>query len=148
MARSSKTQRDIDEIMAEMDGPTAPTPAGDVLEAVAVETIIDRGGESESREESGPSVEDSFGAVRNLEAVMRIPVTIQVVLGSAVMPVANLMKLRRGSAIPLDHRVGEPVDVVVNGRTVARGEVVVVEDDTSRFGISLTEIVGGNAANA
>jgi Flagellar motor switch/type III secretory pathway protein len=70
---------------------------------------------------------------------MRIPVTIQVVLGSAIMPVANLMKLRRGSAIPLDHRVGEPVDVVVNGRTVARGEVVVVEDDTSRFGISLTE---------
>ena len=148
MARSSKTQRDIDEIMAEMDGPAAPTPAGDVLEAVAVETIVDRGGDDEPREESGPSVEDSFGAVRNLEAVMRIPVTIQVVLGSAVMPVANLMKLRRGSAIPLDHRVGEPVDVVVNGRTVARGEVVVVEDDTSRFGISLTEIVGGNAANA
>nr|WP_284538791.1 flagellar motor switch protein FliN [Pleomorphomonas sp. T1.2MG-36] len=109
---------------------------------------MDRGGEDEPREESGPSLEDSFGAVRNLEAVMRIPVTIQVVLGSAIMPVANLMKLRRGSAIPLDHRVGEPVDVVVNGRTVARGEVVVVEDDTSRFGISLTEIVGGNASNA
>lgn len=148
MARSSKTQRDIDEIMAEMDGPAAPTPAGDVLEAVAVETIADRGGEDEPRDEGGPSVEDAFGTVRNLEAVMRIPVTIQVVLGSAVMPVANLMKLRRGSAIPLDHRVGEPVDVVVNGRTVARGEVVVVEDDTSRFGISLTEIVGGNASNA
>lgn len=148
MARSSKTQRDIDEIMAEMDAPAAPTPAGDVLEAVAVETISDRGGEDEPREEVGPSVEDAFGAVRNLEAVMRIPVTIQVVLGSAIMPVANLMKLRRGSAIPLDHRVGEPVDVVVNGRTVARGEVVVVEDDTSRFGISLTEIVGGNASNA
>ena len=91
MARSSKTQRDIDEIMAEMDGPAAPTPAGDVLEAVAVETIVDRGGDDEPREESGPSVEDSFGAVRNLEAVMRIPVTLQVVLGSAVMPVANLM---------------------------------------------------------
>ncbi len=148
MARSSKTQRDIDEIMAEMDGPAAPTPAADVLEAVAVETIVDNGTEDEPREETGPSVEDAFGTVRNLEAVMRIPVTIQVVLGSAIMPVANLMKLRRGSAIPLDHRVGEPVDVVVNGRTVARGEVVVVEDDTSRFGISLTEIVGGNASNA
>ncbi len=148
MARSSKTQRDIDEIMAEMDGPSSPVPAGDVLEAVAVEAtaVHDTGDEPEA--DNGPSLEDSFGAVRNLEAVMRIPVTIQVVLGSAVMPVANLMKLRRGSAIPLDHRVGEPVDVVVNGRTVARGEVVVVEDDTSRFGISLTEIVGGNASNA
>ncbi|WP_425414049.1 flagellar motor switch protein FliN [Pleomorphomonas oryzae] len=148
MARSTKTQRDIDEIMAEMDGSSAPTPAGDVLEAVAVETTATLDAGDEPPEEVGPSLEDSFGTVRNLEAVMRIPVTIQVVLGSAIMPVANLMKLRRGSAIPLDHRVGEPVDVVVNGRTVARGEVVVVEDDTSRFGISLTEIVGGNASNA
>ncbi|MBS1180726.1 MAG: flagellar motor switch protein FliN [Proteobacteria bacterium] len=148
MARSSKTQRDIDEIMAEMDGPSSPTPAGDVLEAVAIETTADRDIGEGPEAEIGPSLEDSFGTVRNLEAVMRIPVTIQVVLGSAIMPVANLMKLRRGSAIPLDHRVGEPVDVVVNGRTVARGEVVVVEDDTSRFGISLTEIIGGNASNA
>ncbi|TCR63651.1 flagellar motor switch protein FliN/FliY [Bosea sp. BK604] len=78
----------------------------------------------------------------NLDAVMRIPVTIQVVLGSASMQVANLMKLRRGAVVQLDHRVGEPVDVVVNGRIVARGEVVIVEDDNSRFGVSLTEIVG------
>lgn len=153
MARSSKTQRDIDEIMAEMDsgGDTetvATTPAADVLEAVAVEAGSS-GTKREDRDaDAGPSLEDSFGNGRNLDAVMRIPVTIQVVLGSAIMPVANLMKLRRGSAIPLDHRVGEPVDVVVNGRTVARGEVVVVEDDTSRFGISLTEIVGGSASNA
>jgi flagellar motor switch protein FliN/FliY len=82
------------------------------------------------------------GEPLNLDAVMRIPVTIQVVLGSASMQVANLMKLRRGAVVPLDHRVGEPVDVVVNGRVVARGEVVVVEDDNSRFGVSLTEIVG------
>lgn len=67
---------------------------------------------------------------------------MQVVLGSTSMPVANLLKLGRGAVIPLDHRVGEPVDVVVNGRVVARGEVVVVEDDTSRFGVSLTEVVG------
>ena len=81
----------------------------------------------------------------NLDAVLRIPVTIQVVLGSATMQVANLMKLRRGAVVPLDHRVGEPVDVVVNGRIVARGEVVIVEDDNSRFGVSLTEIVGVQA---
>ncbi len=82
---------------------------------------------------------------RNLDAIMRIPVSLQVVLGSATMPVANLMKLGRGAVVPLDHRVGEPVDVVVNGRVVARGEVVVVEDDSSRFGVSLTEIVGAPA---
>ncbi len=84
----------------------------------------------------------------NLESIMRIPVSIQVVLGSATMPVASLMKLGRGAVVPLDHRVGEPVDVVVNGRVVARGEVVVVEDDNSRFGVSLTEIVGAQGSGA
>jgi flagellar motor switch protein FliN/FliY len=83
----------------------------------------------------------------NLEPILRIPVTVQVLLGSATMPVADLMKLGRGAVIPLDHRVGEPVDVVVNGRIVARGAVVVVEDENSRFGVSLTEIVGGNTGD-
>ncbi|RVU15606.1 flagellar motor switch protein FliN [Methylobacterium oryzihabitans] len=88
------------------------------------------------------SGEETLGAGRNLDAVLRIPVQIQVVLGSATMPVANLMKLGRGAVVPLDHRVGEPVDVMVNGRVIARGEVVVVEEDNTRFGVSLTEIVG------
>jgi flagellar motor switch protein FliN/FliY len=85
---------------------------------------------------------EEAGKFANVDAILRIPVTMQVVLGSATIPVANLMKLGRGAVVPLDHRVGEPVDVVVNGRVVARGEVVVVEEDNSRFGVSLTEIVG------
>jgi flagellar motor switch protein FliN/FliY len=87
-----------------------------------------------------PAAEAAAGG--SLEMIMRIPVTVKVVLGSATMPVANLTKLGRGAIIPLDRRVGEPVDVVVNGRIVARGEVVVVDEATSRFGISLTEVVG------
>ncbi|OYX08332.1 MAG: flagellar motor switch protein FliN [Rhizobiales bacterium 32-66-8] len=85
---------------------------------------------------------ETLASGRGLESVMRIPVLLQVVLGSASMPVSNLLKLGRGAIVPLDHRVGEPVDVVVNGRVIARGEVMVVEDDNSRFGVSLTEIVG------
>jgi flagellar motor switch protein FliN/FliY len=81
-------------------------------------------------------------AAPNLDMVMRIPVTVKIVLGSTTMPVASLVKLGRGAIIPLDRRVGEPVDVVVNGRVVARGEVVVVDEATSRFGIALTEVVG------
>ena len=77
-----------------------------------------------------------------IETILRIPVNLQVVLGSATMPVSHLMKLGRGQVVALDHRVGEPVDIVVNGRIIARGEVVVVDDDSSRFGVSLTEIVG------
>jgi flagellar motor switch protein FliN len=87
------------------------------------------------------TLEAGAGAT-NLDLIMRIPVTVKVVLGSATMPVANLTKLGRGAIIPLDRRVGEPVDVVVNGRVIARGEVVVVDEATSRFGISLTEVVG------
>ena len=83
----------------------------------------------------------------NLDMVMRIPVTVKIVLGSTTMPVASLVKLGRGAVIPLDRRVGEPVDVVVNGRVVARGEVVVVDEATSRFGISLTEVVGLSAGD-
>ena len=68
--------------------------------------------------------------------------SVQVILGSAMMPVSNLLKLGRGAVIPLDHRVGEPVDIIVNGRVIARGEIVVVEDDNARLGVSLTEIAG------
>jgi flagellar motor switch protein FliN/FliY len=88
------------------------------------------------------AAEEAAAPARNLEMVMRIPVTVKVVLGSATMPVATLVKLGRGAVIPLDRRVGEPVDMMVNGRVVARGEVVVVDEETSRFGIKLTEVVG------
>lgn len=78
---------------------------------------------------------------RKLESVLRIPVVMQVVVGSATMPVANILKLGRGAIIPLDHRIGEPVDIIVNGRVIARGDIVVLEEDKTRFGVSLTEIV-------
>jgi flagellar motor switch protein FliN len=82
----------------------------------------------------------------NYETILKIPVTVQVVLGTTTMPVASLMKLGRGAVIALDQKVGEPVNIVVNGRIVARGEVVVVDEATSRFGVSLTEIVASSGA--
>jgi flagellar motor switch protein FliN len=84
--------------------------------------------------------EEARGQSRRIDAILRIPVLVQVVVGSATLPVSSLLKLGRGAVVPLDHRVGDPVDVVVNGRTIARGEVVVVEEDGARFGVSLTEI--------
>jgi flagellar motor switch protein FliN/FliY len=81
------------------------------------------------------------GEASNLDAILSIPVTVQVVLGTTSMPVARLMKLGRGAVITLDQKVGAPVNVLVNGRVVARGEVVVVDEDNSRFGVSLTEII-------
>ncbi|WP_231573600.1 flagellar motor switch protein FliN [Thermopetrobacter sp. TC1] len=76
-----------------------------------------------------------------LDLVMRIPVTVEIVLGTVRMTIAELMRLGPGSFVQLDRHVGEPVDVMVNGKLVARGEVVVSEEDESRLGIRLTEIV-------
>jgi flagellar motor switch protein FliN len=81
----------------------------------------------------------------NLGAILSIPVTVQVVLGSASLPVSGLMKLARGAIVSLDQRVGDPVDVVVNGTVIARGEIVVVDDLSQRFGVSLLEVVAGAA---
>jgi len=78
----------------------------------------------------------------NAELIMNIPVEVQVVLGATTMPVATLMNLGRGAVITLDKQIGDPIDIVVNGRVVARGEVIVMEDDSSRFGVSLTEVIG------
>jgi flagellar motor switch protein FliN/FliY len=78
----------------------------------------------------------------NRDTILSIPVNVQVVFGGASMPVSQLIKLGRGAVVALDRKVGDPVDIVVNGRVVARGDIVVVDEETSRLGVSLTEIVG------
>jgi flagellar motor switch protein FliN/FliY len=77
----------------------------------------------------------------NLRAVYDIPVVITVVLGSAQMNISQLLKLAKGSVVELDRNVGEQLDLLVNGKKVAKGEVVIVED---RIGITLTEIIRDN----
>jgi len=74
----------------------------------------------------------------SLETVSEIPVQVTVVLGRTTMQVNQLLKLGRGAVIELDKKVGEPIDVFVNNRLVARGEVVVVDD---RIGVTMTEII-------
>ncbi len=77
-------------------------------------------------------------SAKELEAVYDVPVQVSAVLGRARMRVSQLMQLSRGMVIDLDRKVGEPIDIYVNNRLVARGEVVVVED---RLGITMTEII-------
>ena len=75
---------------------------------------------------------------KDLEAVYDIPVQISAVLGRATMQVSQLLKLGRGAVVELDRRVGEAIDIYVNNRLVARGEVVLVED---KLGVTMTEII-------
>ena len=77
--------------------------------------------------------------VRDLEAVYDIPVTVSAVLGKATMQVSQLLKLGRGAVVELDRKLGEAIDIYVNNRLVARGEVVMVDDN--RLGVTMTEIV-------
>jgi len=76
---------------------------------------------------------------RDLEAVYDIPVQVSAVLGRATMQVSQLLKLGRGAVVELDRKLGEAVDIYVNNRLVARGEVVMVDDN--RLGVTMTEIV-------
>jgi len=80
----------------------------------------------------------SANGTRELEAVYDIPVQVSAVLGKASMQVSQLLKLGRGAVVELDRKVGEAIDIYVNNRLVARGEVVVVED---RLGVTMTEII-------
>jgi flagellar motor switch protein FliN/FliY len=79
---------------------------------------------------------------RDLEAVFDIPVQVSAVLGKATMQVNQLLKLGRGAVVELDRKVGEAVDIYVNNRLVARGEVVIVDE---RLGVTMTEIIKGDS---
>jgi flagellar motor switch protein FliN/FliY len=83
-------------------------------------------------------------SAHDLAPVFDVPVSISAVLGKASMSVAQLLKLGSGSVLELDRRVGEAIDIYVNNRLVARGEVVVVDE---RLGVTMTEIIkDGDAA--
>jgi flagellar motor switch protein FliN len=99
------------------------------------------------RGSEGPESGDASWQDRN-DIILSLPVAVQVVLGSISLPVAKLLKLGRGAVLTLDQHVGDPVDIVVNGRIVARGEVVVIDEENSRYGVSLTQVVSGDARPA
>ena len=85
-----------------------------------------------------PQAEQKPQSAKDLEAVYDIPVQISAVLGRANMQVSQLLKLGRGAVVELDRKVGEAIDIYVNNRLVARGEVVLVED---KLGVTMTEII-------
>ena len=89
----------------------------------------------------GPPEPDVKRTAADLEAVFDVTVNVSAVLGKSTMEVSQLLKLSRGAVVELDRKIGEAIDIFVNDRLVARGEVVLVED---RLGITMTEIVKGD----
>lgn len=125
------------------DGEAAPEGAED---AAAAEGAA--GGEGEVKydeieaDSTGDSDEKEWAIgeamASDVTAIYDIPVQISAVLGRSSMQVSQLLKLGRGAVVELDRKVGEAIDIYVNNRLVARGEVVVVED---KLGVTMTEIV-------
>ncbi|MDO9416073.1 flagellar motor switch protein FliN [Pararhizobium sp.] len=76
----------------------------------------------------------------NHDLIMDIPIDVQIVLGQSRMQVSGLMNLTEGATIALDRRIGEPVEIVVNGRLIGRGEITVLEEDETRFGVRIIEV--------
>ena len=93
-------------------------------EMIATDTISNNDSENKTAED--------------LEAVFDVPVRVSVVLGRTKMPISNLLGMDVGSVVELDRQVGEAIDIHVNDRLVARGEIVLVED---RLGVTMTEII-------
>ncbi len=116
--------------MADNDLELAELEADDLNAQAAAE--MEAGLEEEEDSQKPPT------NAKELEAVYDIPVQVSAVLGKSTMRVSQLLKLGRGAVVELDRKVGEAIDIYVNDRLVARGEVVVVED---RLGVTMTEII-------
>jgi flagellar motor switch protein FliN/FliY len=113
--------------MLESDSQTAAT-----AEAADAEAAVDTAAPEDA---ARPTDEDG----RNIDAIFGVKLDVRVVLGRNRMPVSELLNLTKGSVIELDRKVGEPVDVMINARVVARGDLVKVKGDM--IGVALREIV-------
>ena len=118
-------QNSIDEMMEDSSG-EQPMGLNEISAAEGAEPS------NEQHFEIGEPMAD------DVTAIYDIPVQISAVLGRSTMQVSQLLKLGRGAVVELDRKVGEAIDIYVNNRLVARGEVVVVED---KLGVTMTEIV-------
>lgn len=141
MSDDNNSQDDIDSMFdAGGDaGGDAAGAGGDAGGGAAASMDLDEISEPEGMQKSNQrEFEVGEPMANDVSAIYEIPVTISAVLGRSTMQVSQLLKLGRGAVIELDRKVGEAIDIYVNNRLVARGEVVVVED---KLGITMTEIV-------
>jgi flagellar motor switch protein FliN/FliY len=122
--------------LEEFDGEAAMA-AAIAEEQAEAETNADEQAEAKASGDEEPVIQTPKQAT-DLQAVYDIPVQVSAVLGKATMQVSQLLKLGRGAVVELDRRVGEAIDIYVNNRLVARGEVVVVDE---RLGVTMTEII-------
>ena len=141
---SNETASDID-----IDALVDEVAGGAEDSALAEEwaAAMEESGDVESEDDAKPAPLEQFDSTPtgdfnesnpNLDVILDIPVTISMEVGATQIPIRNLLQLNQGSVIELDRLAGEPLDVLVNGRLIAHGEVVMVNE---KFGIRLTDVV-------
>ena len=102
------------------------------------EEVIDEEGSEAAGEKGGEPASEKSGEPASLDLILDIPLSVTVELGRSKMLINDLLQLGQGSVIELTKLVGDPLEVLVNDKLVARGEVVVVNE---KFGVRLTDIV-------
>ena len=126
------SELDLSELSAEDEAP----PPADAEPAAVEDAAAPDQGQDQGQDQD--DLDDGPRSGADLEAVYEVPVQVSAVLGKATLQVSQLLKLGRGAVVELDRKVGEAIDIYINDRLVARGEVVVVED---RLGVTMTEII-------
>ncbi len=126
----------VDDIQFNPDGDSSPqtsSSSDDDLGAISpdLEEMILSNNLEDDEEIEEKTAED-------LEAVFDVPVRVSVVLGRAKMPISNLLKMDIGTVVGLDRQVGEAIDIYINDRLIARGEIVLIEE---KLGVTMTEII-------
>lgn len=122
------------------EGGQTAAPAGAPSDAATGPLMTDELGLKDAPQDP-PSVIQTVAEAaggRNIDAMLNVGLNVQIILGQSRMPISQLLKLSRGSVIELDKKIGEPVDVVINDRLVARGDLVKLAGD--RIGVTLTAI--------
>jgi flagellar motor switch protein FliN/FliY len=130
-AAHAKTDKDAEHT------PMTPQDTLDTAEALATESPVFPYLDTDDAENVLTAPPEEGGAGMN--AMLNVRLDVQVVLGQARMPISRLLELTRGSIVELNRKIGAPVDLMVSGRLVARGDLVKVGED--RLGVSLTQIV-------
>jgi len=121
----------------DLDGPELGAPGGGI-----------GGGKSLVQDFSSPQAHNpgvkigASGSTNRVDLVLGIPIDVQIILGSSRMAVSTLMNLSEGATIALDRKIGEPVDIMVNGKLIGHGEITVLETDDTKFAVKIIEVIG------
>jgi len=132
----SDDEKDLSEMLPP-DPPDQPQPEPDEAQSPeeAADAMVLQEMEASKKSDPEPPTEKS---VTDLEAIFDVPVRVSVILGRSKIPVADLLKMDIGTVVELDRQVGEAIEIYVNDKLIARGEIVLVEN---RLGVTMTEII-------